>query len=44
MVNRTNEEQDFEIPTEYQEHEKVYSLKKSKISKLSPYGGIAIKK
>ena len=44
MVNRTDQEQDIIIPSEYQNYEKVYTLKKGSLNKLKPYGGIAIKK
>ncbi len=42
-VNRTDKEQDFIVPSEY-EGGKVYSLKRSIPGMLSPYGGICIKK
>lgn len=43
-VNRTDEEKHFDIPCEYEENNKVYTLKKSRIGTLSPYGAISIKK
>ena len=43
-INRTNQEQLFYVPSDYQEAEKVYTLKKSRPGLLAPYGGIAIKK
>ena len=44
VVNRTNQEKEFNVPKEYETHDKVYSLKKSRPGVLSPYGGIALKK
>ena len=43
-VNRTNQGSYFYVPPEYQDHEKVYTLKKSRPGYLDAYGGIAIKK
>ena len=43
-INRTNEEQDFYVPKEYQNKRKVYTLNKSIEGCLSPYGGITIKR
>lgn len=43
-VNRTNEEKELNIPSEYEESKDIYTLKKSRKTRLSPYGGIAIKK
>ena len=43
-VNRTNEEKDFYVPSEYRNKRKVYTLNKSKEGYLSPYGGITIKR
>lgn len=44
VVNRTNVEQKFIVPSEYSNADKVYTLKKSKPGEIGPYGGIAIKK
>lgn len=44
LVNRTPYEQAFLVPKEYEQVEKVYSLKRSKPGLLSPYGGIAMRK
>ena len=44
VVNRTNTDKEFTVPKEYQESEKVYSLKKSRPGHLTPYGGIALKR
>ena len=44
VVNRTGEEHSFILPEEYEDSEKVYTLKKSKPGMVGPYGGIAIKK
>ena len=43
VVNRTSNEHQFIVPEEYRSSEQVYTLKKSKLGLLSPYGGIAIK-
>ena len=43
-VNRTEEQQDIEIPKEYEDKEVIYTLKKSNKKTLAPYGAIAIKK
>lgn len=43
-INRSNEERKLYIPEEYQNSNKVYTLKKSLNNKLSPHSGIAIKK
>ena len=43
-VNRTNEEKDFYVPSEYRNKRKVYTLNNSKEGYLSPYGGITIKR
>ena len=43
-VNRSNEQIDFNIPKEYQNSSKVYTLKNSKPGYLSSHGAIAIKK
>ena len=43
-VNRTNEDIDFTIPTQYENKEASYVLKKSRTGHLSPYGAFAIKK
>lgn len=42
-INRTPEERDFEVPTEYKEKEAVYTLKKSRNGHLGPYGAVMIK-
>lgn len=42
-INRTNQDQEFDIPPEYQESEPIYTLKKSRKGHLSPYGAIALK-
>lgn len=42
-INRTNEENTFNIPKEYEKAEKVYTLKKSLPKHLNPYGATAIK-
>lgn len=44
IVNRTDREIDIDIPKEYENHQKKYTLKKSKIEKLYPHGAIALKK
>lgn len=44
LINRTNEYEEIEIPEEYQDSPKIYTLKKSTPKILTPYGGIAIKK
>ena len=44
VVNRTGEEKEFNVPKEYEETDKVYSLKRSRPGHLSPYGGIALKR
>ena len=44
LVNRTNEAEPITIPEAYQEHSKIYTLKKSTPNILTPYGAIAIKK
>ena len=44
VVNRTGNEQQFVIPKEYEGTECVYTLKKSKVDLLSPYGAVAMKK
>lgn len=44
LINRTNEYEEIEIPKEYQDSPKIYTLKKSTPKILTPYGGIAIKK
>lgn len=43
-VNRTGEEKDFDIPKEYGDGEKIYSLKKSSNGHLGPYGAVVVKK
>ena len=43
-VNRTNKGTYFLVPPEYEEPDKVYTLKKSKLGYLDAYGGVAIKK
>lgn len=43
-ISRTDEEKEFSLPREYQNKKKKYTLNKSRIGYLSPYGGIAIKK
>lgn len=43
VINRTGEEQQFIVPEEYRSAEKVYTLKKSKLGMVGPYGGIAMK-
>ncbi len=43
-VSRTNEEFDFLVPKQYENGEEAYTLNKSKIKKLTPYGGVVIKK
>lgn len=43
-VNRTNVGTRFLVPPEYNDPEKVYTLKKSKPGYLDAYGGVAIKK
>ena len=42
-INRTNQEVNLALPTEYKDKPKVYSLKDSTSSKLYPYGAIMIK-
>lgn len=44
MVNRTNEDILCGVPGEYQSGKTTYTLKRSRIGNLTPYGGIAIKK
>ena len=44
VVNRTSDEKEFNVPTIYQEPDKIYTLKRSKPGVLTPYGGIALKK
>ena len=41
-VNRTNEDCGTLVPEKYETNNKVYSLKKSTIHRLTPYGGTAI--
>ena len=43
-VNRTFEDTPFNIPCQYEKNSKVYSLKKSRVGNLTPFGGIAIRK
>ena len=43
-INRTDKEMDFDVPDEYQDGQKIYSLKKSYNGHLGPYGAVAIKK
>ena len=42
-INRTNNQEEYKYPNDYNIPHKVYSLKKSKPGTLNPYGGIAIK-
>lgn len=42
-VNRTEKEIDFEVPTEYEQAEPIYTLKKSYKGHLTPRGAIALK-
>lgn len=42
-INRTNEEQEIELPEEYEGEKATYTLKKSNSKHLSPYGGVYIK-
>lgn len=44
LVNRTPFEQTFIVPKEYEQANKVYTLKKSRPGVLAPYGGIAMHK
>ena len=44
VVSKVNEEVDFNIPKEYKNNSKIYTLKKSKLGSLKSYGGIDIKK
>ena len=44
VVNRTGEEHKFMVPEEYRESDKIYTLRKSRLGVVSPYGGIVIKK
>lgn len=41
-VNRTNEETSFKYPDEYEKHNGVYVLKKSRPGVLTPYGGVSM--
>lgn len=43
-VSRSNEERRFNVPSEYEKADKVYTLKKTRSGLIAPYGGIAIKK
>lgn len=43
-VNKTDKDVDILIPHEYKNYSKVYTLKKSDIDYLGPFGAIAIKK
>lgn len=44
LINRTKDYEPITIPEEYQSSKKVYTLKKSTTSLLTPYGGIAVKR
>lgn len=43
-INRTDNEESFEIPNEYKTPSKVYTLHKSSPGHLHPHGAVAIKK
>ena len=43
-VNRLGEETEFNVPEEYKNPSKIYTLNKSKPGTLTPYGALAIKK
>jgi len=43
-VNRTNDEVKFSVPSEYENSDKVYALRKSRPGILTPYGAVSIKK
>ncbi len=43
-LNRTGMEQSFIVPKEYENPDKVYTLKKSLPGKLTPYGAVAMYK
>jgi len=43
-VNRTSEDKDFEVPSEYEKSVPIYTLKKSMAGHLGPYGVFALKK
>ena len=43
-INRTDKESLITIPSEYENHSKIYTLKKSTKNVLKPYGGITLKK
>ena len=43
-VNRSSEDINYKVPSEYLKNKKVYTLKRSHPGTLTPYGGIAIKK
>lgn len=44
LVNRTQFDSEISIPSKYEKCNKVYSLKKSTRKKLTPYGGVAVKR
>lgn len=44
IVSRSNQQNRFYVPEIYQKPSKIYTLKKSKLGILNPYGAIAIKK
>lgn len=44
VVNKSDEEVPIELPVEYSEPDKVYTLKKSNVTKLTPFGGVIVKK
>lgn len=43
VVNRTPIAQQFFVPDDYQETTGIYTLKKSRVGIVNPYGGIAMK-
>lgn len=43
-VNKSDEEVPIELPVEYSEPDKIYTLKKSNVTKLTPFGGVIVKK
>ena len=43
VVNRTGEVKTFEVPKEYKDSQKIYTLNKAKEGFLTPYGAISMK-
>lgn len=42
-INRTDEDKEFEVPNEYKNDNKIYTLKKSGYGHLGPYGAVVLK-